>query len=125
MGRVTLALLTPPPVGWEVPASPNLNVSAPSFDRGEPSVFNPIPFQASFDTSAFTSMYVDLPVPSVCLDFEVEDDMDFSGLRDPKAMLQFLFACDDLLSDGANDYNSDEEGYNLTRECFSCGARGA
>jgi hypothetical protein len=88
-------------------------------------VFNPIPFQASFGTSAFTSMYAYLPFPSGCLDSKEEDNLgpsqDFSRLCDPKAMLQFLFACDDLLSDGSNDYSFDEEGYAPTRECFHMG----
>jgi hypothetical protein len=35
---------------------------------------------------------------------------DFFGLRDPRALLQFLFACNKLLSDS---YNTDEEGYIL------------
>ena len=51
-----------------------------------------------------TSMYADLPFPSGCLDFEEEDGLgpglDFSMLCDPEAMLQFLFACDELLSNG-------------------------
>jgi hypothetical protein len=88
-------------------------------------VFNPILFLASFDTSAFTNMYANLPFHSGCLDSEEEDGpglgLDFSRLRDPEAMLQFLFACDDLLSDGSNDYNSNEEGYDSTLECFHAG----
>jgi hypothetical protein len=75
-------------------------------------MFNTIPFQASFDTSAFTSMYADLPFPSGCLNSEEEDSLgpglDFPGLDDLEAMLQFLFACDDLVSDGSNDYSSDK-----------------
>jgi hypothetical protein len=63
-------------------------------------------------------MYVDLPFRSECLDSEEEDGLgpglDFSRLRDPEAMLQFLFACDGLLFDGSNDYNSDEECYDPT-----------
>jgi hypothetical protein len=65
------------------------------------------------------------PFRSECLDSEEEDGpgpgLDFSGLHDPEAMLQFLFACDDLLFDGSNDYNSDKEGYDPTRECFHVG----
>jgi hypothetical protein len=65
------------------------------------------------------------PFPSGCLDSEEENcpgpSLDFSGLHDPEAMLQFLFACDNLLSDGSNDYNFDEEGYNPTQECFHAG----
>jgi hypothetical protein len=57
-------------------------------DGGEPSVFNPIPFQPSFDTSSVTWMYAGLPFPSGSLDSEEEDSLgfalDFSGLRDLK-----------------------------------------
>jgi hypothetical protein len=42
----------------------------------------------------------------------------FSGLLDPEAMLQFLFACDELLSDGSDDYSTGEEDYDPTQECF-------
>jgi hypothetical protein len=88
-------------------------------------VFNPIPFQPSFDTSAFTSMYAGLPFPSRCLDFEEEDGLgpglDLSELHGPEAILQFLFACDKVLSYGSDDYSSDEEGYDPTRECFHAG----
>jgi hypothetical protein len=52
------------------------------------------------------------------VDFEEEDDMDpgldFSGLRDPDSMRHFLSSCDYYLSDGSNDYNSNDEGYNPT-----------
>jgi hypothetical protein len=100
MGRVTPASSAPPPVGreapasltppmdWEAPASPtppptDQEVQAPPFARGEPSVFNPIPFQASFDINTCTSMYADLHFPSRYLDSEEEDGLgpglDFSG----------------------------------------------
>jgi hypothetical protein len=39
-------------------------------DRGEPSMFNPIPFQPRFDTGYNAQMYVGLPFPSGCLDSE-------------------------------------------------------
>jgi hypothetical protein len=70
-------------------------------------------------------MYANLPFPLGCLDSKEEDDsgrdLDFTGLRDPEAMQHFLFACDDLLFDGSNDYNSADEGYDPTRECFRAG----
>jgi hypothetical protein len=54
---------------------------------GEPSVYNPIPFQWSFDTSSLTSLYAGLPFPSGCLESKEEDGpgigLDFPGLRDP------------------------------------------
>jgi hypothetical protein len=54
-------------------------------------VFNPIPFQPSFDTSSLSVLYVGLPFPSGCLDSEEEDcsviGLDFSRLRDPESML--------------------------------------
>jgi hypothetical protein len=36
-------------------------------------------------------------------------------------MRLFLSVCDNLLFDGSNNYNSDDEGYHLTRECFHVG----
>jgi hypothetical protein len=99
-------------------------MSATSVAREEPSVFNHIPFQPRFDTSAFTSMYADLPFPSGCLDSEEDGSgpgRDFSELRDPEAMLHLPFACDKLLSDGSNNYNTNEEGHDPTRECFHAG----
>jgi hypothetical protein len=121
MGKDELALPDLPPMGWEEPATPWQDMSLLSRATGEPSVFNPIPFQPCFDTS----LYDGLPFPSRCLESEEEDGsgpgLDFSELRDTEAMLQFLFACDKLLSDGSNDYNTDEEGYDPTRECFHTG----
>jgi hypothetical protein len=54
---------------------------------------------------------------------EEEDDpdvsWDFSGLRDPSAMRDFMSACDHCLSDCSDDgHNLDDEGYDPTRECF-------
>jgi hypothetical protein len=89
---------------------------------GEPSVFNPIPFQPSFDTSSITRLYVGLPFPSGYLDSEEEDglsfSLDFSGLWDPESMLQFLYACDKILSESSEGYNNGGEGYDPTRECL-------
>jgi hypothetical protein len=55
--------------------------------------------------------------------FEEEDDpdfsWDFSGLRDPSAMRDFMSACDHCLSGYSDDgHNLDDEGYDPTRECF-------
>jgi hypothetical protein len=78
-----------------------------------------------YTTSTYTNMYVDLLEPSGYQDSEEEDGLgpglDFSGLHDPRAMGHFLSACDSLLSDGSNDYSSDDEGYDPTRECFRIG----
>jgi hypothetical protein len=55
--------------------------------------------------------------------FEEEDDpdfsWDFSELRDPSAMRDFVSACDHCLSgDSDNGHNLSDEGYDPTRECF-------
>jgi hypothetical protein len=73
-------------------------------------VFNPIPFQPSFDTSSVTRMYAGLPFPL--------GSLDLSGLRDLESMLQFLYACEEMLSESSEGYNSGGEGYDPTRECF-------
>jgi hypothetical protein len=54
---------------------------------------------------------------------EEEDDpnfsMDFSELRDPRAMRDFMSACDHcLFGDSDDGHNLDDEGYDPTRECF-------
>jgi hypothetical protein len=54
---------------------------------------------------------------------EEEDDpdfsWDFSGLSDPSAMRDFMFACDYCLSGCSDDgHNLDDEGYDPSRECF-------
>jgi hypothetical protein len=76
--------LGPPPPVWEAPVPhavervlPTMPVLPPAGreelvipwrdmtrDGGEPSVFNPFPFQPSFDTSSITRMYARLPFPS-------------------------------------------------------------
>jgi hypothetical protein len=85
-------------------------------------MFNPIPFVPSFDTSSMTKTYARLPFPSGCLDSEEQDGpsfaLDFSGLRDPESMLQFLYVCDKMLSKSSEGYSSGEEGYGPTRECL-------
>jgi hypothetical protein len=108
-----------PPTGREEPDTHWRDMEGA---REEPSVFNPIPLQPSFDTSSVTWMYVGLPFPSGCLDSEEENDpsfaLDFSRLWDPKYMLQFLYACDEMLSESSKGYNSGGEGYDPTREYF-------
>jgi hypothetical protein len=54
---------------------------------------------------------------------EEDDDpdfgWDFSGLRDPSAMRDFMSACDYCLSGCSDDDHSlDDEGYDPSRECF-------
>jgi hypothetical protein len=77
-----------PPVGQEEPVAPWRDMTGAG---GEPSVFNPIPFAPSFDTSSVSNTYVGLPFPSGCLDSEEEDGpsfaLDLSELRDPESML--------------------------------------
>jgi hypothetical protein len=118
--------------------------SPPSINQEVPSVFHLVPFRSSFDppsdptsVSAFARAYPDLsgyhmwstwdrltavstsgPVGS-----EEEDDpdfsWDFSGLRDPGAMRDFMSTCDHCLSGYSDDGHSlDDEGYDPTRECF-------
>jgi hypothetical protein len=118
--------------------------SPPSINQEVPSVFHPVPFRFSFDppsdpasVSAFARAYPDLqgyhmwstwdrltavstygPVGS-----EEEDDpdfgCDFSGLRDPNVMQDFMSACDYCLSGCSNDGHSlGDEGYDPSRECF-------
>jgi hypothetical protein len=118
--------------------------SPPSTNQEVPSVFHPIPFRFSFDppsdpTSANTfaraypyllgyhmwSTWDLLTVTSTSgpTGPEEEDDpdfsWDFSELRDPKAMRDFMFACEHCLSSDSDDGHSlDDEGYDPTRECF-------
>jgi hypothetical protein len=118
--------------------------SPPSIDQEVPSVFHPVPFRFSFDppsdpalVSAFARAYPDLlgyhmwstwdrltavstygPVGS-----KEEDDpnfgWDFSGLRDPSAMRDFMTACDYCLFCCSDDGHSlSDEGYGPSRECF-------
>jgi hypothetical protein len=118
--------------------------SPPSIDQKVPSIFRPVPFRFSFDppsdpasVSAFARAYPELsgyhmwsswdqltavstsgPVGS-----EEEDDpdvsWDFSGLRDPSAMRDFMSTCDHCLSGCSDDGPSlDDKGCDPTRECF-------
>jgi hypothetical protein len=118
--------------------------SPPSIDREVPSVFHPVPFRFSFDppsdpasVSAFATAYPDLPgyhmwstwdrlaavSTSGPAGSEEEDDpdfsWDFSGLRDPSAMRDFMSACDYCLSGYSDDdHNLGDEGHDPTHECF-------
>jgi hypothetical protein len=118
--------------------------SPPSIDQEVPSVFHPVPFRFSFDpprdpasVSAFIKAYPNLPgyhmwsswdqltvVSTSGLAGSEEDDdsdfgWDFSGLRDPGAMRDFMTACDYCLSGCSDDGHSlDDEGCGPSRECF-------
>jgi hypothetical protein len=118
--------------------------SPPSINQEVPSVFHPVPFRFSFDppsdlasVSAFARAYHNLlgyhmwstwdrltavsasgPAGS-----EEEDDpdfgWDFSRLRDPSAMRDFMSACDYCLSGCSDDdHNLDDEGYDPSCKCF-------
>jgi hypothetical protein len=118
--------------------------SPPSIDQKVPFIFHPIPFRFSFDppsdpasVSAFVKAYPNLPgyhmwsswdrlmaVSTSGLAGSEEDDdsdfgWDFSGLRDPSAMRDFMTACDYCLSGCSDDGHSlDDEGCGPSRECF-------
>jgi hypothetical protein len=118
--------------------------SPPSINQEVPSVSHPVPFRFSFDppsdptsANAFARAYPDLPgyhmwstwnlltatSTSGPAGSEEEDDpdfsWDFSGLRDPSAMRDFMSACDYCLSGCSDDDHSlDDEGYDPTCECF-------
>jgi hypothetical protein len=118
--------------------------SPPSINQEVPSVFHPVPFRFSFDppsdpasVSAFARAYPDLPGYHMWSTWdrltavstygpagsEEEDDpdfgWDFSGLRDPSAMRDFMSACDYCLYGCSDDDHSlDDEGYGPSRECF-------
>jgi hypothetical protein len=121
------------------------DVTSPSsIDQKVPSVFHPVPFRFSFDppsnlalVSAFVKAYPNLPgyhmwsswdrLTAVSTygppGFEEEDDpdsgQDFSGLRDPSAMRDFMSACDYCLSGCSdNGHSLDDEGCSPSRECF-------
>jgi hypothetical protein len=118
--------------------------SPPSTNQEVPSVFHPVPFRFSFDppsdptsASTFARAYPDLPGYHMWSTWDLltavstsgpagskeGDDpnfsWDFSGLRDPSAMRDFISACDHCLSGCSDDGHSlDDEGYDPTRECF-------
>jgi hypothetical protein len=118
--------------------------SSPSIDQEVPSVFHPVPFRFSFDppndpasVNTFIKAYPNLPGYHMWSSWdrmmvvstygppgsEEEDDpdcgWDFSGLRDPSAMRDFMTACDYCLSGCSDDGHSlDDEGCGPSRECF-------
>jgi hypothetical protein len=118
--------------------------SPPSINKEVPSIFHPVPFRFSFDppsdpasVSAFERAYPDLPgyhmwsswdrltavSTSGPVGSEEEDDSDvswdFSGLRDPSAMRDFMSTCDHFLFGCSDDgHILDDEGCDPTRECF-------
>jgi hypothetical protein len=118
--------------------------SPPSIDQKVPSVFHPVPFRFSFDppsdpasVSAFARAYPNLPGYHMWTTWDrlttvstygptgskEEDDSDFSwdfsGLRDPNAVRDFMSACDYCLSGYSDDGRSlGDEGYDPSHECF-------
>jgi hypothetical protein len=118
--------------------------SPPSIDQEVPSVFHPVPFRFSFDppsdpasVSAFVKAYPNLlgyhmwsswdrltavstyEPPGSEEEDGPDSDWDFSGLRDPSAMRDFMIACDYCLFDCSDDgHNLDDEGCGPSRECF-------
>jgi hypothetical protein len=118
--------------------------SSPSIDQEVSSVFHPMPFRFSFDppsdpalVRAFVKAYPNLPGYHMWSSWdrlttvstygppgsEEQDDpdsgWDFSGLRDPSAVRDFMTACDYCLSGCSNDGHSlDDEGCGPRRECF-------
>jgi hypothetical protein len=118
--------------------------SPPSINQEVPSVFHLVPFRFSFDppsdpasVRAFARAYPNLPgyhmwstwdrltavSTSGPTGSEEEDDpsvsWDFSGLHDPRAMRNFMSACDHCLSGCSDDGHSlDDEGCDPTRECY-------
>jgi hypothetical protein len=119
-------------------------ISPPSINQEVPSVFHPVPFRFSFDPpsdpasiSAFVKAYPNLPgyhmwsswdrlttvSTSGLAGSEKDDDSDFgwdfSGLRDPSAMRDFMSACDYCLSGCSDDDHSlGDKGCDLSHECF-------
>jgi hypothetical protein len=118
--------------------------SPPSIDQKVPSIFHPVPFRFSFDppsdpasVSSFVKAYPNLPGNQMWSSWdrltavstygppgsEEEDNpdsgWDFSGLRDPSAMRDFMTACDYCLSGCSDDgHNLDDEGCGPSRKCF-------
>jgi hypothetical protein len=118
--------------------------SSPSIDQEEPSIFHPVPFRFSFDppsdpasVSAFVKAYPNLPgyhmwsswdrltavstygPPGSEEDDDPDSSWDFSGLRDPSAMRDFMTACDYCLSGCSDDGHSlDDESCGPSHECF-------
>jgi hypothetical protein len=118
--------------------------SPPSIDQEVSSVFHPVPFRFSFDppsdpasVSAFARAYPYLPGYHMWSSWDrltavstyeppcfeegdgPDSGWDFSELRDPGAMRDFVTACDYCLSSCSDDGHSlVHEGYGPSRECF-------
>jgi hypothetical protein len=118
--------------------------SPPSINQEVPSISYHVPFRFSFDppsdptsAGAFARAYPDLPGYHMWSTWDLltavstsgptgseEDDdpdfsWDFSGLRDPSAVRDFMLACDHCLSGYSDDDHSlGDEGYDPSRECF-------
>jgi hypothetical protein len=118
--------------------------SPPSIDQEVPSIFHPVPFRFSFDppsdpasVSAFVKAYLNLlgyhmwsswdrlttfstyRPPGSKEEDDPDSSWDFSGLRDPSAMQDFMTACDYCLFGCSDDGHSlDDEGCGPSRECF-------
>jgi hypothetical protein len=118
--------------------------SPPPVDQEVPSVFHPVPFRFSFDppsdpalVDAFIKAYPDLPryhmwstwdrlttvstygPPGSEEDDDPNSGWDFSGLRAPSAMRDFMTACDYCLSDCSDgSHNLGDEDCGPSRECF-------
>jgi hypothetical protein len=118
--------------------------SSPSIDREVPSVFHPVPFRFSFNppsdpasVDAFIKAYPNLSgyhmwstwdrpttvstyrPPGSEEDDEPDSGWDFSGLRAPSAMRDFMTTCDYCLSECSDDGHSlDDEGCGPSHECF-------
>jgi hypothetical protein len=118
--------------------------SPQSIDQQVPSVFHPVPFRFSFgppsdpaSVSAFARAYPNLPGYHMWSTWdrltvvstygpagsEEEDDSDFgwdfSRLRDPSVVRDFMSACDYCLSGCSDDDHSlDDGGNGPSRECF-------
>jgi hypothetical protein len=117
---------------------------SPSIDQEVPPIVHPVPFRFSFDppsdpasVSAFVKAYPNLPGYHMWSSWdrltavstyrppgsEEEDDpdsgWDFSELRNPSVVRDFMIACDYCLSDRSDDGHSlDDEGCGPSRECF-------
>jgi hypothetical protein len=126
-----------------VQSVPDATLSS-SIDQEVPSVFHPVPFRFRFNppsdpasVSAFIKAYPNLLGYYMCSSWdrlaavstygppgsEEEDGpdsgWDFSGLRDPSAMRDFMIACDYCLSGCSDDDHSlDDEGCGPSHECF-------
>jgi hypothetical protein len=118
--------------------------SSPSVDQKVPPISHPVPFRFSFDppsdpasVDAFVKAYPNLPgyhmrstwdrltavstygPPGSEEDDEPDSGWDFPGLGNPRAMRDFMIACDYFLSDCSDDGHSlYDKDCGPSRECF-------